>query len=547
MDLCKSFPKTKTISITRTSKGQVVALPMICLALMIVLVVGLFAFELARTAVAREQLRSATEAAALAGAATLAGSTNSSITEAQAEAISAAKDMFRRNQIFADSLTNAEEGTGSPQKGQALLSFQFLDPANNNSPVPAGDPRGKALEVSADYGLSSVAGSLIGLSNSPIALKAKSAGGVGQLDVVLCFDCSLSMRFATRTTVLRRQWNPAEEKINYVVLQTPSQSSQGGMLPQLIGSLNAAMRGATDNSPPGNFPPGTAGQSGFTDIVVNLDENVNFTGFSQDGFNFPNLAALVEASRGNLENDSVFESSGASTALNGVVIPQAGYKAKYFELARKHTHPFAEAVSAAENFFTLMNNNTRCHFGFVAFQTQVGQDPNQTFSKPNVAQNYPQAGTGQFPLPAIPLNPAQGQTNFEPVKNAVNTVVPDGNTNIGGSIERAVRMFDNNNSRPNAKRAIILFTDGAPTVGLPLNQNPVQNCIQAAQLSRSKGIAIYSVGLSLDGAQAQQQSSILNNISNIAGNGGKFFQVNSTAKLNEAFASIARNLTQIEQ
>lgn len=531
----------------RSKKGQAVALPMVILALTITVSIGLLSFEVARTAIARDQLHTATEAAALAGAATMAGSASTDITTTQQNAIKAAKAMFRQNEIFGQSLAAANEGAGNPGAGAALLSFQFLDPANNNAEVPAGDPKGKELQVTAVYGLPALDGKVIGLGTTPVPLSAKAAGGVGELDVVLCFDCSTSMRFNTFTTQVKRTFDGATGKITYPVAASRSFSPDGGMLPELISSLNAPLRGANDNSAPGNFPPGVAPNSGFTDTVANFDEKTNFSGFSDGGFDFPNVAALVEASRGNLENEAVFESSGASTALKGVVLPKAGYKTKYFELARKHSHPWIEAQTAAQNFFTLMNNNTRAHFGFVAFSHQVGQDANAKFNENNVGFDYPAGGVGSFALPAISLNPAEGQTNFAEIEQAVSDVVPDGGTNIGGAIERATRMFDNNQSRPNAKKAIILFTDGIPSVGLPLDGNPITNCQKAAQIAHNKGIAVFGVGLALDPSLLQEQGQVLNLITTTAGNGGKFFQVTDASKLNSAFGSIARNLTQIVQ
>ena len=57
--------------------------------------------------------------------------------------------------------------------------------------------------------------------------------------------------------------------------------------------------------PPGNFPPGTAptfdGTSVFTDVVVNIDGQTTFGGFTYEGFSFPDVATMVEAARGNLE------------------------------------------------------------------------------------------------------------------------------------------------------------------------------------------------------------------------------------------------------
>jgi hypothetical protein len=535
---------TATAKGRRSASGQAVGIPMVIIAVTIILVAAMFTFEIARTGSARKQLQSAVESAALAGAAALAGTSSTDVAASQQDAINASKQVLAKNDIFGEALTNLSEGSQNPQLGETKLTFQFVDPNNNNAPVPAGDPRGKGLQLSAVYGYKSLAGELIGLGSGPAPLTAKSTGGLGELDVVLCFDCSTSMRFKTNITTVRRAFNTATGKIDYtIVAQDNDRNFNGGMRPQLNSGINGALRGQTDNSPPGNFPPGTAQNAGFTDKVANLDERLTFGGFSEGGFNFPNVAALVEASRGNLENQAVFESSGAATSLEGVVTPQAGYKAKYFELARKHTHPFAEADEAAKNFFTLMNNNARAHFGLVAFSDEAGANSASGFVEQNVG-SYSPAGQDFFPQPAIDLRAEVQQTNFEQVRDAISQVVPRGNTNIGAAINRAQFMFNPSGSRPNAKKAVILFTDGIPSVGSP---SPIQACNSAADICRAKGIAVFTVGLNLDPSEQAEQAQVLNQITQRAGNGGKSFQVQNTANLNGAFAAIARGLTQLVQ
>ncbi len=527
----------------RGQKGQAVVLPMVVLSLCVIVALGLFSFEVSRTAIAREQLRSATEAAALAGAATLAGSSDTDISISQGNAINAATGVFKQNEIFGNSLSNAQVGNGQPAVNQTFLEFIFTDRDGNQ--VPAGDPKGKFMEVRANYGLAPLTGKAIGLGDNATALQAQASGGVGQIDLVFCFDCSLSMKENTLLTTVKRTWNNNTGKIDYIVVSKGS-NFIGGMRPENI-SVNFALRGATNNSFPGNFPPGVAADSGSTDVVVNFDEKPDFTNFSEGGFDFPNVGALVEAARGNLENEAVFESSGAKTALSGIVVPKAGYQAKYLELCRKHSHPWAEAEAAAKEFVRLMGNNANAHFGFVAFDEKVGQDENTKVHDSNVSQSYPAGGETDFPLPAVSLHIQDDPNNQSNIQNVISTIAPLGATNIGGSLERANRMFDNSSSRPNAKRAIVLFTDGIPNVGSPLSGNPEQNCFLAAQQAKSKGIAIYAVGLNLNPQEQAAQNSLLGNITTTAGNGGRFFQVHDTNKLNQAFASIARNLSAITQ
>lgn len=530
----------------RNQKGQALSFPAVMLTIMVIGLIGIFAFEVARMASARDQLRSATEAAALAGAASLASSQESDPAAWQASAISAAKSVFAQNEIFAVSLSSAEEGSGRPVAGQTLLEFKFIDPATK-AVVPFGSPNGKVMQLKARHGYLPV---FAQFASTVIDLEAEASGGLGELDVVLCFDCSGSMEISTNVSFVRRTWDAVEGKVKYV-LSSSSTGSPAAIRPQYLG-LNSALRGSSGDlgTPPGNFPPGVAADTGFTDAVVNLDENVNFAGFSEGGFDFPDLGTLVEAARGNLENNDVFVASKANTGLSSVS-PKPGYQAKYFELARKHTHPFAEAEAAAKNFFNLMNRNTRAHFGFVSFQSIVGENASTSFTAPNISASYAPGGIGNFPLPGIELRTEPEASNFNECVSAVGTVVPDGGTNIGGSVERAIRMFESG-SRPQARKAIILFTDGVPSVGNPLSSNPELNCQMAAQQAKAKGIAVYTVGLALEPAFVSTQQRVLgDNVSTgmafIAGNESKFFQVTDPARLNDAFTAIARQLTRLVQ
>ncbi len=531
--------------IQRTS-GQ--ATPLIVVVTLVVALIGIFAFEITRAAMIRDQLRSATESAALGGATALAGSTRLDPMFAQTKAIDAAKSMFVLNDIFGQRLDKVENDFDSnPEVGHCKLRFEYLDPKHNNAVVPVGDPKAKILRVSAKYGFTPIFASMVGAKSMPILVDA--TGGVGDLDVVLCFDVSGSMDDETLMTEVRRRWDPAQNKIVYDVVNKGKLATSIGAVPplQLTGSFNARLRGPQEHgTPPGNFPPGTAAVSGFTDSVVNLDESTDFAGLTADGFNFPNVGALVEASRGNLEDGGVFHDSKADSALAGLVTPKSGYQAEYQKLAKQHTHPIFEAQQAATDFFRLMNQNANPHFGLVAFDDQIGTDPSTALNQPKVSTSFLQAGNAPVPLPAIALKKPEDDNNFDVVVPAIDPLVAFGGTNIGGAASKAIDMFDTG-SRTNAKKVVIIFTDGEPTSGGPLSGDPFQNCILAAQKARQKGIAIYSVGLALNSSLIPIQQRVLGHdtptgMANIAGNGGRYFPVTSASNIKDAFASIARQL-----
>src|SRR5207253_7930947 len=73
----------------------------------------------------------------------------------------------------------------------------------------------------------------------------------------------------------------------------------------------------------------------FTDRIINVDDP-----------EFSNVPIAVEAARGNLESDNVFEKSGAKktfSALGISVSPHDGYKESYQKCAFAKVQPFAEA------------------------------------------------------------------------------------------------------------------------------------------------------------------------------------------------------------
>jgi hypothetical protein len=72
----------------------------------------------------------------------------------------------------------------------------------------------------------------------------------------------------------------------------------------------------------------------------------------------------------------------------------------------------------------------------------------------------------------------------------------------------------------------------------------------AAQQAKQKGIAIYTVGLALDPSLIPTQKMVLGDdtptgMAKIAGNGGRYFPVTSSQNIRGAFASIARQLSQL--
>jgi len=567
------------------------------ISILILMVVGLFSYEVNRVEVCRTQLRAATEAAALAAAATLASQDNTDPSTAQNLALQTAITTFEANTVAGTQLTNtmlAASNQDSPASNNSSLYIQFLDPNNNDAPVQIGDPNGKVVSIVSAFGLVPSFGNFLGLSTVP--LRSSALGGVPDLDVVLCFDVSGSMDDQTEVSMVRRQWtgSAATGQIQYIIPPTRSGAPAGttaqGKIFDIIGppptgtALQATapqnlaqvgvgvtypldfseagtavgLRGKTDaGSPPGNMPPGTAGTGNaytITDIVVNIDGNAKFGGYtSSDGYAFPDVATLIEAARGNLENQTVFTQSKANTGVPKTVAPRAGYQAKYQTLAAANLHPISDSQQASETFFTIMNTNTVGHFSLVCFTDNAGTSASTVVTGPKIDSSYPAGGTSSYPNPLMALNPATGVTNYTTIENALPTTTAIGGTNIGDALNTAVAQLTQN-SRTGSKKAIVLFTDGMATVGNPLNSDPSTNARLAAAKAAKAGIPIYSIGLAQNPQIVPLETAILTDqntnpatggVSGIAGNGGKFFLVTNAADLRYTFENIARQLVQL--
>lgn len=578
--------------------GQSMVVLVLVIAVFIILPIGLFSYEINRLESCRLQLRAACESAALAAAATLASQDNIDPVQGHTEAVQTALTTFQQNAVIGVSLSNAilsSSGTDSPAAEHSSLFVEFLDPNNNNQPVDLGDPDGKIVRITANFGLKPSFGQMLGIGTLPVHVT--NSGGVPDLDVVLCFDVSGSIDDQTRVTFVKREWtgDAATGRTRYTVTNTRSGSKAGasaqGRLYDIIGPVpsgtrvnaiypqylaladdsvrwpltfseststaeSKGLRGSTNaGSRPGNCPPGTARtgtSTTFTDMVVNIDGKSAFAGLTTpDGYAFPNIGTVVEAARGNLENDTVFTNSGAKKSLPGTVTARVGYQARYQTLAAQLLSPIGEAQRAARDFFTIMNTNTKGHFAVVAFSDNAGISATSSYSAANVDSTYTAAGNGNFLIPNISLS--KTNTNFTEVTAALPNTRATTATNIGDALNTAVTQL-RNNSRTGAKKAIVLFTDGMPTQGGPLSTDPETNARKAASAAKTAGIPIYSIGLAQNPEIIPDETRTLTHensnpstggVSGIAGNGGLFFLVTNTDDLRKTFENIARQLVQL--
>ena len=326
------------------------------------------------------------------------------------------------------------------------------------------------------------------------------------------------------------------------------------------------------------YNPWNADPTMFTDLVVNLDANNTFAGFTDgqagpnlppDGvggwgaggvpniipgggatfaqYPFPTLDFVVEAARGNMETNNnaptIHEDNGIAAAC------KTGYKLAYQCLAYRQLEPKITLEEAIQGFMGKMTQTSNVHFGFVAFNDRAGLNPGDTMSAPAVSWAYPVAGNVTYALPQIPLMPsaAVGSNNLAaittlltpPITNTQPLFVPNGGSNLADGLQQAMNNLTGPNSRTGSMKAILVVTDKVPTRDLAGNvyTNPaadgpaLADAITVAQAARTQGIPIFMVTVAQNPAMAgfmttQFSDTQTGGLVNTAGSGGTLYVEN---------------------
>jgi Putative Flp pilus-assembly TadE/G-like len=160
------------------------------------------------------------------------------------------------------------------------------------------------------------------------------------------------------------------------------------------------------------------------------------------------------------------------------------------------------------------------------------------------------------------MNPGNGQVQVDNLHPNTNTmgIVATGSTDITDALAEAVRELTPSNgfTRPNATRAIVLFTDGSPNIDSS-NMPPAANftaCVSdcgtqgTAASAVNPPITIFSIGLAMDPGMVSNQSILLTTVTNAANGGSSsgpstWQQITNASQINTAFQSIAKNLVVI--
>jgi len=584
----------KTKYTGRRCTGQAFTMLSLLLSTMVIGVLGVFAFEFARYTSYREQLRTATDAAALGAAAALAASNmKADATAAHNAAMDFAKLVFMKNEVFGAILdpvvdTRVSEPPQTLTAGQTVLSFKLF--TKDGTSVSAGNPDGKIIQVTASHGYFPLFATFLGLKNFVAPIIVSSEGGVPPLDIMIAIDVSGSMDDQTKVTLVNRTWNKDTNKVDYTPVQSGTiwnivQPSATGTAfnayyPQRLHRIadfanghgfNGTLRGTPNTgTPPGNYPAGDAvGTGDFTDVVANVasdgsnDQNpdtMQFPVTSKNGFVYPNLASLVEAARGNLDTAKAFSDSQASKRLGPPgpdhVDVKAGYRADYENLACNTLNPLRLAQNAFVDFLDLMNTNTDCHFGMITFGN--GDVDNQKADGSGyleegwqkIAGNGYVSGESDDPYPCrLPLFAlSKAANNYTQIKDfwkgsdgaqdtdSTQDVLAFSSTLLVEHVTEAVKELTSpDTSRPDAKRALVIFTDGFAT-GSQDTSDIIKKCKDA-------GIPIYCVGLQQDPSVQAQQQAFLDPLAKQTG--GAAYYTNNSQELQTLFRFVARNLTQL--
>lgn len=454
------------IATIRSQKGFTVA-AVVFAAFLVLLPVGLYSFEVARSNLVRTQLKASLDAATLAAANTLAnesGSSATSLTNAKAVALL----FMQRQTILGSKLTNttvsASAATDSPPSGTTV--FDVTQDANLN------------LHARATYGLRPAFGSFLGITTQPIRVSSGSGYTGLEGDIVVVLDISDSLTIYSKSLIMKRTYNKTKGTLTYTALRNSKRHPALGR------------RGAKNGIP----DP--------TDYKI--DESPVLKAALEGKTDEFKRAFLVEAKKGNLESQSAFTDSHTDKGLlNGQVNPGPGWKEEYQKVAIENVLKLGDEKNGIKTFITqYLNTSPDVHLGLVTFggTTSGNSDFKDTF--------HTYSGHG---YPHVNLN--KSADNKDLVVQSIGPSLSRNGTDMKGGIRKATEMLTGNQHRDGVAQTILLVTDGLPTTGSPY---------PAAVDAGGEGIKIFAIGyFNQASGLARKGQRVLDKICAKAGNGSK--------------------------
>lgn len=466
----------------RSGKGTVVVL-VLSLAIMVILPIGLYGFEIARLFLAQAQLRSACDAAALAGALIMSKESTDSEAEKKAKAKEAALNFFRRNLVvsgsLADAILSGSVKNDNPTQGKSTFDLDFES-----------EGRVRAL---ASFGLQSAFGGMLGVNTNTI--RANSVAGHGGLegDVVVVVDLSGSMGGMTQSVIFSRAYNAVTKKIDY-----KTSAPVGGL----------AIFGPTGMESAIPVPS-----------QVDFSKSPLFAPI-QHAPNSVKTAALVEAKLGNLENEGAFRSShNDHSELATYLKPHDGFQEEYQKLAMNAVEPLSSEKAALKDFLSA-SDGSDMHAALVTYGSEVstGNDHKDNYKTKSGHK-----------LPIVNLN--KETPRLSDVIDAINPAPLFSATNTGGALMQAADMLEANGHRETAPKTIVLLTDGMPNVG------PMPD--QVAPILAKRGIRVLTIGFFFTPYSQKDGPGVLNSLVAKVGNGSRAFIAPDVPQLKDALRRIS--------
>lgn len=323
------------------------------------------------------------------------------------------------------------------------------------------------------------------------------------------------------------------------------------------------------NGGSGTYNPWGADPEMFTDVVVNLDGNAHFNSYFPGtgpfaNYKFRGLDYLVEASRGNMEDNNLTPNVHTSVAIDADA--KTGYQNAYKCLAYRQLQPKGTVEQALRSFMLKLTQSSDCHFGFVAYGDRAGTAPNDTIDEFAVSWAYPVAGKVQTLMPQIPLDP--NSNNYARVVNVLtpptNTtgapfpmMTPSGGSNLADGLTQAYQNLTGASARAGALKVILVLTNKVPTRDLAgnvysdpnANGPAISDARTVADRCNGKGIPIFVVALDQNGLMspyldAQFSDSNKAGLVATAGHGGNLYITNWTNS-NQTYSDLVGNFNNV--
>lgn len=261
---------------------------------------------------------------------------------------------------------------------------------------------------------------------------------------------------------------------------------------------------------PNTYNPWGAQSSLFTDMVVNLDGNNHFSGYTDPNFAsypFPTVDILVEAARGNMENGYVDPEAWLSNNIDSQATP--GWQNAYICSAYKQLQPMVTVENDLISFMNKMSQTSDCHFGFVGFSERAGLNSSDTMTAFASSYLFPASGSTSYLVPQVPIDASRNniatiRTLLSPPSDAtVPIMLPNGGSNLADGLKQAIDNLSGANARSGAMKAILVVTDQVPTRDLAGNAYPnaymngaaFGDCMAQADRAKTLGIPVFIVGV----------------------------------------------------